>query len=130
MTDDVLRPQRVNVWVQEFKGRKYLQLQWHDPHTGDRLTRTTGTNDPQQAEAQRADLEYALNHGMYSGSGSVPWEKFREMYLSEHAAGFRERSREKVETVFDVFEECCHPKQLGKITERVLSAFVVKLRNR
>jgi integrase len=32
--------------------------------------------------------------------------------------------------VFDVFEATCHPKQLGRITERTLSAFVVKLRSR
>jgi integrase len=121
---------RVRVWVQVFRGRKYLQLQWHDPHTGERKTRSTETADPREADNQRADLEYALNHGMYSGTGNVPWEQFRHVFEAEYAAGLRDRSREKFGTVFDVFEATCHPKQLGRITERTLSAFVVKLRTR
>ena len=37
------------------------------------------------------------------------------MFFAEYAAGLRERSREKLETVFDVFEQVCHPRQLGQV---------------
>jgi integrase len=52
------------------------------------------------------------------------------MFETEYAAGLRAKSRVKFETVFNVFEELCHPRQLGRITERTISAFVVKLRER
>src|SRR5262245_24643924 len=114
---------RVTVWVQEFPGRKYLQLQWHDPDTGKRNTRSTGTGDRREADQQRTDLEYALNHGMYSGTGNLAWDRFRELFMAEYAAGLRLKSRIKFETVFDVFEAICNPRQLGKVTERTVSLF-------
>jgi integrase len=120
----------VNVWVQEFKGRKFLALQWHDPHTGDRKTRTTGTADPAEAERQRADLEYELNHGMFAGAGNVAWPKFRELFEAEYVARLRQTSREKLESVFDVFEQVMRPARLSSVTERTLSQFVKKLGER
>jgi integrase len=120
----------VRVWVQEFKGRKYLQLQWHDPHTGERKTRSTETNDEREADIQRADLEYALNHGIYSGGGNLAWAKFRELFEAEHAARLRPTSQEKLTSVFDVFEETCRPGKLASVTERTLSVFVKKLGER
>ena len=120
----------VNVWIQECSGRKYLQLQWHDPHTGERKTRSAKTADPGEAEKQRADLEYELNHGMFGVESRLSWERFRELFEAEYAAGLRPRSREKLAGVFDVFEALCHPKRLAKVNERTLSLFVKSLRER
>ena len=121
---------RVRVWVQEFKGRKYLQLQWHDPHTNKRCTRSTETYDPREADDQRADLEHALNHGKYGVASSLTWEAFREMFEAQHVAGLREKTRIKYETVFDVFEAICRPKRLQSISERTIGAFLVGMRQR
>jgi integrase len=121
---------RVKVWVQPFKGRKYLQLQWHDPHTGDRKTRSTETNDPRQAEQQRADLEYQLNHGIYGGASNLSWERFRELFEREYVAGMRFNTRENFRYALDQFEAICHPARLRSVTERTLSAFVAGLRQR
>jgi integrase len=120
----------VRVWVQEFRGRKYLQLQWHDPHTGERKTRSTETADPRQAEQQRADLEYQLNHGLYGVQSKLSWERFREMFEAEYVANLRPSSREKFRYVFDVFEQVAKPKQLRSISERTISLFVKGLRER
>jgi integrase len=49
--------QRVTVWVQRFKDRAHLMLQWIDPDTGRRKSRS--------AQTARADLEYELSHGTY-----------------------------------------------------------------
>jgi integrase len=116
--------------VQEFRGRKYLQLQWHDPHTGKRCTRSTNTNDPREADVQRGDLQAALNEGRYGVNSNLTWDAFRDTFEAEYAAGKRERSREKFTTVFDVFEATCHPKRLHKVDERMLSLFVKALRER
>jgi hypothetical protein len=51
---------RVKVWVQAFKDRPHLMLQWTDPGTGRRKSRSAGTADPGEAEAKRVDLEADL----------------------------------------------------------------------
>jgi hypothetical protein len=66
---------RVTVWVQQFQDRKNLMLQWIDPETGKRQTRTARTADPAEAEAARADLEYELNHGLEPGRPRVFTER-------------------------------------------------------
>src|SRR5262245_16698462 len=120
----------VKVWVQAFKGRKFLYLQWHDPHTGERKTQTAQTADQEAAEKKRADLEYELNHGLHEAQCKLSWEQFREMFETEYAAGLRERSREKFACVFDVFEAMAAPKMLRGVNERILSTFVTALRAR
>ena len=58
-------PKRIVVWVQDFGDRPQRVLQWHDPATGKRKSRTAGTCNPLKAEKRRADLEYELNHGLH-----------------------------------------------------------------
>jgi hypothetical protein len=53
--------ERVTVWVQRFKDRKHLMLQWIDPDTGKRKSKSAGTTDYNKAEQVRGDLEYELN---------------------------------------------------------------------
>jgi hypothetical protein len=52
---------RVTVWLQRFKDRPHLMLQWIDPDTGKRKSRSAGTADYNKAEQARGDLEYELN---------------------------------------------------------------------
>jgi hypothetical protein len=112
---------RVTVWVQRFPDRENLMLQWHDPETGRRRSRSAGTADEKEAEKLRADLEYELNHGRHQEASRMGWEGFRALFEAEYAAGKRERTREKFATVLDAFEHICNPRQLGKVTERTLS---------
>ena len=51
------------VWVQQFKDREHLMLQWIDPDNG-RKSKSAETADPDAAEKARADQEYELNHGI------------------------------------------------------------------
>jgi hypothetical protein len=53
---------RIRVWLQRFADRPYLMLQWIDPGTGKRRSKTTGTANRDEAELRRADLEAVLNH--------------------------------------------------------------------
>jgi hypothetical protein len=55
--------QRVTVWVQRFRDRRHLMLQWIDLESGRRKSRSAGTDNEKDAEKARADLEYELNHG-------------------------------------------------------------------
>jgi hypothetical protein len=122
--------QRITVWVQRFKDRPALMLQWYDPETGRRRSKSAETVDPDIAEAKRDDLEYELNHGKYEEPSKIPWEDFRELFAAEYLAGHRPTTREKHHAVLDVFEDIIHPQKLGKIGERTISLFVKGMRER
>jgi hypothetical protein len=47
---------RITVWVQAFKDRTTLVLQWLDPLTGKRRSQSAGTADAGIAENARVDL--------------------------------------------------------------------------
>lgn len=61
--------QRVAVWVVRPKNRPSLQLQWRDPQTGRRRTRSAGTSDHGEARQKAADLAYELSHGFFRRAG-------------------------------------------------------------
>src|SRR5262245_733186 len=103
---------RVTVWVQRFKDRASLMLQWIDPDTGKRKSRSAGTDDEKEAEQSRADLEYELNHGRYQEASRMSWERFRELFEAEYAAGKRPATQENYRHVLDAFEAVCNPRGL------------------
>jgi integrase len=119
---------RVTVWVQRFKDRASLMLQWIDPDTGKRKSRSAGTDDPDKAETARADLEYELNHGRYQEASRMSWDTFRELFEREYVADKRLNTRENYEDTLDLFERLCGPARLRSITERTLSQFVAGMR--
>lgn len=121
---------RIHVWVQAFKDRPALMLQWIDPETGARKSKSTGTSDADKAEQMRSDFEYELNNGLHAEPSKITWEHFRDLFMKEYAAGLRDRSQEKFETVFDVFEQEMKPGKMSAINERVISRFVQALRLR
>jgi integrase len=121
---------RVTVWVQRFKDRKHLMLQWLDPDTGQRKSRSAKTDAEDKAEQARADLEYELNHGKYQEASRLSWERFRELFEEEYVAGRRPSTRLNYRATLDLFEELCHPASLRRITERTVSAFAAGMRKR
>jgi integrase len=121
---------RITVWVQRFKDRPHLMLQWIDPDTGKRKSKSAETADEGEAEQARADHEYELNHGKYQEASKLDWDKFRELFEAEYAAALRPTSREKFASVLDVFEQIIKPGKLRAITERTLSQFVKGMRER
>jgi integrase len=123
-------PKRITVWVQRFKDRPTLMLQWIDPLTGKRKSKSAETNIPGVAEMRRTELEYELNHGLYQEASKLDWEAFRTLFEDEYLAGLRPRSREKYTTVLDVFEQIINPAKLGNFTERTVSLFVKGMRER
>jgi integrase len=121
---------RITVYLLKPKDRPTLQLQWVDPDTGLRKTKSTSLTDPAKAEKARSDLEYELNHGQYQEPSRLDWDRFRQLFEAEYVAGQRPRSQEKYQTVLDVFEQIIHPDKLRTITERTLSLFVKGMRER
>jgi integrase len=120
----------VHVWAQRFPDRRNLVLQWVDPDTGQRKSKSAGTDDPEKAETARRDLEYELNHGTYQEASRLDWDRFRQLFEDEYLAGLRQRTRERYNGVLDVFEQIIHPTKLKSITERTISLFVKGMRER
>src|SRR5262249_28930084 len=118
---------RITVWVQRFPDRANLMLQWHDPETGRRKSKSAETADEGQAEKARADLEYELNNGLHKEASRLSWEKFRELFEAEFLPSRRERTREGYRNVFGLFERICNPRSLRAINERTVSAFAAGL---
>lgn len=127
---EAMAEKRITEWVQRFKDRPMLMLQWIDPETGKRKSRSAETADEEAAETARSDLEYELDHGTYQEPSRLDWERFRELFEAEYVAGLRPRTREKYTTVLDVFEQIINPSKLRAVTERTLSLFVKGMRER
>jgi integrase len=121
---------RIKVYILTPKDRSTLQLQWVDPVTGTRRTKSAETDDLGAAEDARADHEYRLNNGLYQEVSKLDWERFREMFEQEYLAGLRLRTREKYTCVLDVFEQIINPAKLRAVNERTLSLFVKGMRER
>jgi integrase len=105
-------------------------LQWLDPDTGQRKSRSAKTSNPLEAEQTRADLEYELNHRQYQEASKLDWNRFRELFEAEYLPGLRPRSQEKYVIVLDVFEQIINPTKLRAVTERTISLFVKGMRER
>jgi integrase len=124
-------PKRITVWVQWYMdGRPYPLLQWHDPVTGKRKSKSAGTCNPEDCEKARADLEYELNHGLHLEASAMTWERFRELFEAEFVVARRENTRRNYRVALDLFEEVCAPKSLRSVNERTVSAFAAGLRRR
>lgn len=119
---------RIVVWVQHFSDRPYLMLQWHDPDTGKRKSKSAETNNPIEAEQKRDDLQYELNHGLYKEASRMGWDVFRAKFEAEYVAGTRLNTRENYTATFDLFERLCKPMSLKGINERTISHFVAGMR--
>jgi integrase len=117
---------RVTVWVQRFKDRPHLMLQWSDPETGRRKSKSAGTAD--EGEAERADLEYELNHGLHKQTAQMSWERFRELFEQEFVAQRRANTRRNYRVTLDLFEQVCRPSSLRSVSGRTVSAFAAGLR--
>jgi integrase len=105
-------------------------LQWIDPDTNKRKSKSAGTADEKEVEQARADLEYELNKGLHKEASRMSWEKFRELFEAEYVANTRPQTRRNYSDTFNLFEELCHPAALRSITERTISRFVAAMRQR
>ena len=85
-----MQEKRITVWVQQFKDRENLVLQWHDPITGVRKSKSAETNISAVAEMKRTELEYELNHGLHKESSRMSWERFRELFEAEYFPNCRQ----------------------------------------
>jgi integrase len=118
----------VTVWVQNFGDRPYPVLQWHDPDTGKRKSKSAESCNPIDVERRRAALEYELNHGLYREASGMSWGRFRQLYEAEYLTHRRPNTRRNHRAALDLFGRLCNPGTLRSVTERTVSAFAASMR--
>jgi integrase len=118
---------KVRVWVQRFADRDTLVLQWHDPETGKRKSKSAATSDPVEAERQRVIHEDKLARGEYRPDANLSWARFRELFENEYLPGKRPNTRRNYGSALDLFERLCSPVRLKSVNERVVSGFGASL---
>lgn len=119
---------QVVVWVQSIPGRPFLYLQWHDPTTGKRRSRSTGTANPDEAERLRADLEYEFRHRLYVEPSRTPWPEFVRRYLAEVMASRRPNTQRAAKRVLEQFGKLANIKTMEDVNERAVSQFTERRR--
>jgi integrase len=119
---------RIVVWVQHRGDRPFLSLEWIDPQTNRRRSKSAETCNPTQAEIKRADLEADLNAGRYVEASGISWEAFRDLFEREYVAPLRKNTRENHKATLDLFERLCKPGRLRDVDARVVSRFAAAMR--
>lgn len=124
----------LKVYVVEFGDRGIYQLQWRDPMTGRKRTRSSGVKitgkarDRDQATKKAAALEDQLRSNYTAASKSPTWSAFRERYEREVATGKAANTLTKVVTVFNSIERILSPKKLTDLTEERIGYYTSVLR--
>lgn len=118
----------IKVTVVKFGDRKLLQMQYVDPVSRKKKTRSAGTAVRRDAERAAAKWEAELREGRVSGGGKILWADFRERYENEVLTSLAEGTDGKVQGVFNLLERMIAPSRLREITADRLSLFQSKLR--
>jgi len=124
----------IKVYVIEFGDRPYYQLQWSDPITQRKRTKTTNikrtglARERKQVERLAAELESQLQAGAGGLPSRLAWAEFRERYEREVVPGLAKQTGVKIRVVFDRVEKELNPTRLRDVTEARLSHLVVRLR--
>jgi integrase len=124
----------LKVSVVEFSDRRHYQMQFRDPITGRKRTRSTGIErtgrkrERTEAERVAAKWEADLREGRYSSPSKSTWADFRQRYEDEVLPGLASGTEEKVTTVFNLVETILNPQRLRDLTADRLSHFKAELR--
>jgi len=120
----------VKISVLKRANRKHYFMQYRDPTTGDKVTRSTGTTKKRDAERAAAKWEAEILAGKDKRRGRMSWDEFRERYNNEVLSSLADRTTEKVDSVFNVFERLAAPVNLAAITSDLLSQYQQRLRGK
>lgn len=124
----------IKVTVVEFGDRACYQLQYRDPMTRRKKTKSSGVlrdgSKKSRDAAQRAagNWEEQLKDGPQKVSSRISWADFRDRYAAEKLASLAPRTESKVQEIFDAIEKHLNPGILRDLTPARLSYFQSKLR--
>lgn len=120
--------------VVAFGDRKHWQMQFRDPATGKKKTRSTGVEntglkrDRDAAVSAAGKWEAELREGRYQSPSKTTWAQFRERYTSESLAALSDNGAIRAETVLDLVEHHTPVDLLAKMTTERVAEFTKALR--
>lgn len=123
----------IRVSVVEFGDRAHYQLQWRDPVSGRKKTKSSGIErtgrkrERDLAERVAAKLEKDLREGVNLTAGKMTWAAFRERHEAEVQPSLSGSSQRSHSRAFDLVEEILEPKLLRELTAEAISKWVAKL---
>lgn len=117
---------RVSVYLVSPDARHpHYGLQWRDPDTGKRRTRTSGTALESEARKRAAVLEEKLNSGDASPDGGtarvLTWAEARARYEAEHLAALAATTRHQTRSALAKVEAVLTPTLLRHVNEDALA---------
>lgn len=124
----------IRVSVVAFGDRSHYQMQYRDPVTGKKKTRSTGVENTGRKRERDAAIgaagkwEAELREGRYQSPSKATWAQFRERYTQESLAGLSDNGAMRAETVLDMVERLTPVDLLVKMTTERLAEFTRKLR--
>jgi len=126
--------EEIEVRVVEFGDRKCYQMQYVDPLTGRKKTRSTKVErtgrkrERTEAERVAAKWESELREGRYKAPSQVTWVEFRTRYEDEVLCSLADNTDDKVCGVFNMVEQVLNPARLRDLTATRLSYYQRRLR--
>ncbi len=120
---------QINVFVVRRKGRKFLYLRYQSPLTGEKFEKSSGTNNEKEARKKAGQWQAEL----LAGGGqkqSALWADFRTQYEEGKAFGLRDRTFEKITSMFNVIEATMSPDNIRRITPQWLTELQKRLLER
>jgi len=109
-------------------GRKFFYLQWTDPKTGKRETRSSKCTKKRDAETARVRLEAELNQRIPKGDGSLLWKDFLVVYHDRETSSMDEATEKWHISKLHVYEKTMKPETLASLDSVEISRYIAKLR--
>jgi integrase len=120
--------EEIKVHVNDYGSGRNLVMLYFDPVSGKRVTKSTGTTDPGEAERAAGEWEKQLRAGLYQSPSKITWKEFRERYETEHLATLSEKTQVSAISALNHLERVLNPDRLSKVTATTLSKFQAELR--
>lgn len=119
---------KVSIFRRE--GQSIFYMQYRDPHTGQKVARTTGKDKKREAERVAGDWEKELREGRDNRYGRIPWPEFRLRYEDEVLPGLAPGTQDKISSVLNSVEKYINPRRLCDVTSERLGVFQKMMREK
>ncbi len=118
----------IRVRVVSMGAGRCLMMQYTDPISGKRISRSTGTNSRKEAERAAGAWQSELESGRYKSPSKTTWAEFRERYEAEIVVSLAPGSAGKIDAVFNMVERLLSPAKLNVMTTAAIAEYAKKLR--
>lgn len=108
-------------------GRKFYEVQWVNPSTGKKETRSTGKTSKRDAERFASDFVDALEK-LGNPIGRTAWTVFIESHAAEVQPGMAPKTAALYRTAFTTIGRIASPEYVIDVDARALSKMVADLR--